>query len=243
MQNPICFFDSGIGGATILREVIKVLPNENYIYYADSINNPYGNKSKDELFKIVDNIVNKLLVYNPKLIICACNTATSMVLNDIRKKYPDITFVGTEPAIKVVHDYYKNEKSIVITTRGTGESERFKELFKTYKTIDCKLIEAPDLAELIENNNDTYDYLKKILKNNLDAEVVVLGCTHFPLAIKNLKRILPNATFIDGSKGISKRVKVLLNNNLNDKKGSIKVISSKNDVTDKVLSIIKDLTF
>ena len=94
-NNPICFFDSGIGGATILKEVIKLLPYENYVYYADSINNPYGNKTKNELFKIVSNVVDNLLEYNPKLIVCACNTATAMVLNDIRKKYKDIIFVGT----------------------------------------------------------------------------------------------------------------------------------------------------
>ena len=101
-NRPICFFDSGIGGSTILREVIRLLPNEGYIYYADSINNPYGNKSKEELFNIVDNVVKNLLVYDPKIIVCACNTATAMVLNDIRKKYSNITFIGTEPAVKVV---------------------------------------------------------------------------------------------------------------------------------------------
>lgn len=85
-NKPICFFDSGIGGATILKEVIKTLPNENYVYYADSKNNPYGNKTKEELFDIVSNAVDNLIKYDPKLIVCACNTATAMVLNDIRKK-------------------------------------------------------------------------------------------------------------------------------------------------------------
>ena len=103
-NRPICFFDSGIGGSTILKEVKKLLPNEDYIYYADSINNPYGKKTKEELFSIVDSVVLKLLKYNPKVIVCACNTATEMVLNDIREKYPDITFIGTEPAVKVVYN-------------------------------------------------------------------------------------------------------------------------------------------
>ena len=79
-NNPIAFFDSGIGGSTILKEVMKSLPHENYIYYPDSVNNPYGNKSKSELFKIVDGIVANLLIYKPKIIVCACNTATTMVL-------------------------------------------------------------------------------------------------------------------------------------------------------------------
>lgn len=110
-DKPICFFDSGIGGSTILKEVIKKLPNENYVYYADSKNNPYGNKTKKELFDIVCCAVDNLIKYNPKLIVCACNTATEVVLNDIRKKYKDITFVGTEPAVKVVYDHYKDKKN------------------------------------------------------------------------------------------------------------------------------------
>ena len=237
MDNPICFFDSGIGGSTILKEVIKLLPNENYVYYADGINNPYGNKDKDVLFKIVDGIVIKLLKYNPKLIVCACNTATAMVLNDIRKKYPDVTFIGTEPAIKVAHDKYSDKNTVVLTTKGTGESERFKNLFNTYKTQNCSLVEAKDLAHLIETGKDTYPYLNDLLKDHKDAEVVVLGCTHFPLAIDNLKKVIPSATFIDGAVGIANRI-----NSLIDKRsgtGNIKIISENQNDEERILSIIK----
>ena len=237
-ERPIAFFDSGIGGSTILKEVIKLLPNENYVYYADSINNPYGNKTKEELFNIVYNIVNKLLEYNPKLIVCACNTATAMVLNDIRKIYPNIIFVGTEPAIKVIHDKYFNKKTIVLTTTGTGESKRFKELYNKYKTDECYLVEAPLLAELIENGKDTYPYLKKLLKDYKDVEVIVLGCTHFPLAEVSLKKIFKDVTFIDGSIGIANRVKELLNGSYNLNGGNVKVIETSKNVKEKILSII-----
>ncbi len=237
-NRPICFFDSGIGGSTILKEVIKLLPNENYIYYADSKNNPYGNKNKEELFEIVSNAVDNLLKYDPKLIVCACNTATEVVLNDIRKKYPDITFVGTEPAVKVVHDKYQDKKTLVITTKGTGESERFKALFNNYKTPDCTLIEAPLLAGLIENNKDPYPYLKDLLKDYKDIDVVVLGCTHFPLAKDAIKKILGDVTFVDGSVGIANRIKSLLKENLNDNGRSINIISTKKDVSETILKII-----
>lgn len=239
-NNPICFFDSGIGGATILKEVVKLLPNENYVYYADSINNPYGNKTKEELFEIVDSVVTKLLKYNPKLIVCACNTATAMVLNDIRKKYPNATFVGTEPAVKVVHDKYQDKETIVITTKGTGESKRFKELFNNYKTPECTLVEAPLLAELIENEEDTYPYLKELLNDYEDIEIVVLGCTHFPLAKESIKKVLGNVTFVDGSIGIANRVKNLLKDNLNNNNGKIKIISTKQAVEKRILDIIKN---
>lgn len=237
-NNPICFFDSGIGGATILKEVIKLLPYENYVYYADSINNPYGNKTKKALFEIVSNVVDNLLKYNPKLIVCACNTATEVVLNDIRKKYKNIIFVGTEPAVKVMHDKYQDKKTIVITTKGTGESKRFKKLFNNYKTTNCTLIEAPLLAGLIENNKDPYPYLKELLKDYKNIDVVVLGCTHFPLAKDAIKKILGNVTFIDGSIGIANRIKDILEDNLNCNGGDIKIISTKEDVSKTILKII-----
>lgn len=238
-DKPICFFDSGIGGSTILKEVIKKLPNENYVYYADSKNNPYGNKSKEELFKIVSCAVDNLLKYNPKLIVCACNTATEVVLNDIRKKYKNITFVGTEPAVKVVYDHYKDKKAIVLTTKGTGESKRFKELFKNYKTKNCVLVEAPLLASLIENNKDTYSYLNDLLKDYKGYEVVVLGCTHFPLAKDSITKVLGNVTFVDGSVGIANRIYDLIKDDLNIDGGNINIISTKGNVADTILSIIK----
>lgn len=239
-NKPICFFDSGIGGSTILKEVVKLLPNENYVYYADSKNNPYGNKTKEELFEIASNAVDNLLKYDPKLIVCACNTATEVILNDIRKKYPNITFVGTEPAVKVVHDKYQDKKTLVITTKGTGESERFKALFNNYKTPDCTLIEAPLLAGLIENNKDPYSYLKELLKDYKDIDVVVLGCTHFPLAKDAIKKVLGNVTFVDGSIGISNRIKNLLKDNLNNNGGNINIISTKEDVSDIIKNYIKN---
>ena len=236
-NRPICFFDSGIGGATILREVVKLLPNEGYIYYADSINNPYGMKSKEELFSIVDNVVTKLLEFNPKIIVCACNTATAMVLNDIRKKYSDITFIGTEPAVKVVHDKYFDKKAIVLTTKGTGESERFKDLLDKYGTLNSKLVIAPELANLIENNKDTSLYLNNLLKDYIGTEVVVLGCTHFPLVENEIRTVLGNVLFVDGAVGITNRIDSLIDKS--DGPGYIKVISTLDDVESRILDIVK----
>ena len=240
-NRPICFFDSGIGGATILREVVKLLPTEGYIYYADSINNPYGNKSKEELFNIVDNVVKNLLVYDPKIIVCACNTATAMVLNDIRKKYSNITFIGTEPAVKVVFDNYRDKKSIVLTTKGTGESERFLELFHKYEPENCKLIVASELANLIETGKDSSLYLSDLLKDYVGTEVVVLGCTHFPLVKDTIRNILGDVLFVDGSVGIANRIKSLIKPNNGN--GYIKVISTSGDVEDRILNIIGNKSY
>ena len=235
-NRPICFFDSGIGGATVLKEVVKMLPNEGYIYYADSINNPYGEKSKEKLFDIVDSVVSSLLEYNPKIIVCACNTATAMVLNDIRNKYSDVLFIGTEPAIKVIYDKYKDKKAIVLTTKGTGESERFNELFDKYKTSKCELVMASELAGLIENNLDASSYLQGLLKDYTDCEVVVLGCTHFPLVKEEIKKILGDVLFVDGSIGIANRINSLIKKS--NGSGYIKVISSSDTTKNRILDII-----
>lgn len=238
---PIVFFDSGIGGSTILKDVIKLLPNENYVYFPDSEHLPYGNKTKEELFEIVDNVVQKLIKYNPKIIVCACNTATAMVLNDIREKYKDIIFVGTEPAIKIVHDNYNGEKTIILTTKGTGHSEKFKELLKKHSTKQCTLVEAPLLAELIEKEENLYPYLKDLLNNFTNIKVVVLGCTHFPLAKETISKVLGDVTFVHGGPGIARRVKdLLIKNNLpyNENKFDLKIITQDTKLKDKIINIL-----
>lgn len=242
-NRPIAFFDSGIGGATILKEVMKHLPNENYIYYPDSSNNPYGNKSKEELFYVVDNVVQKLLIYNPKMIVCACNTATAIVLNDIRKKYQNMIFIGTEPSVKVVFDQYQDLNCLILTTKGTGESEKFQELFYKYKTPNSILVEAPLLAELIEKEEDTYPYLKQLLNNFSDIDLVVLGCTHFPLAKENIQRVLGDVQFIDGRVGIANRIHHILteNNMVNDEKFStINILCSDKKIKKRILDILEN---
>lgn len=241
-DNPIAFFDSGIGGSTILKEVIKKLPNEHYIYLPDSKNNPYGNKSKEELFDIVDKCVKKLLTYNPKIIVCACNTATAMVLDDIRGKYKDIIFVGTEPSVKVVYDNYADKKCIILTTKGTGDSEKFNNLLSKYKTSLSTLIEAPLLAGLIERNEDAYPYLSELLKDYKNIDVVVLGCTHFPLVKNDIERILGPVTFVDGGKGISNRVDYLLRENdmLGNSNFKLDILSDDEKIKNRILDIIKN---
>ena len=240
-SQPIAFFDSGIGGSTILKEVIKLLPNEKYIYYPDTKNIPYGNKNKEELFRIVDNVVQELIKYNPKIIVCACNTATAMVLNDIRAKYKDITFVGTEPAVKVVHDHYRDKNTIILTTKGTGHSEKFKELFQEYGTSKSTLVEAPLLAELIEKGQDSYPYLHDLLANFINTDIVVLGCTHFPIAKPEISRVLGSVQFIHGGPGIANRIKNLLHEQhllCNTNTFDLEILTDDSKTKNRILNIL-----
>ena len=151
-NNKIVMFDSGIGCLTVLKELRKLLPNENYIYYADSKNNPYGEKSDEELMGIVTGIVDFLIEKEVKIIVIACNTATTRCINRLRKMYPDMLFVGTEPAIKVACDKnYKN--TLVMATPSTIKSERTHELVKLNKRNDQKITLLPckGLTETIES--------------------------------------------------------------------------------------------
>ncbi len=235
MKDKIGIFDSGIGGFTVLEEIRKLLPNENYIYYADSKNNPYGAKSDEELYEIVKNVVELLLTKNVKLIVIACNTATTKCAEKLRSWYKDVLFVGTEPAIKVASDNnYKN--TIVMATPLTIASLRVHDLIKENKKNgqNFYLLVCDGLANAIENND-----LKKIdeILNNLLGEFkdknidsIVLGCTHYPLVKNNILKILPNVELIDGNIGVAHQVKYLLNkNNLlnkSNKQGTLEIINS-----------------
>lgn len=222
-ENPIGIFDSGIGGLTIVNELKKRLPKENYFYYADSKNCPYGEKSKEELFEICSNIIEFLLEKKCKLIIIACNTATTSCMKDLREKYPQVPIVGIVPAIKVAYDHGKTN-TLMMATPHTIKSERVKELVRDFKSNDQKmtLLSCYNLAPMIEEDNE--EEINLILENlfmpykeeNFDS--IVLGCTHYPMIKHKIKNYFPNAELIDGSVGISKEVERQLElNNLKNK--------------------------
>lgn len=236
MNRKIGVFDSGIGGITVLKEIIKILPNEDYLYYCDSKNNPYGEKSDIELLEITNNIVNFFIKKDVKIIVVACNTATTRCIKTLRKMYPNILFVGTEPAIKLAcSNNYKN--ILVMATPSTMTSKRTNELINLYKkdNQNIMLLACEGLANKIETNdkNSMNILLDKLLFNykNKNIDCIVLGCTHYPYIKKDIKKRITNCEIIDGSKGVAKQVKKLLtsNNLLNkeNKKGKIEIIYPK----------------
>lgn len=237
MNGKIGVFDSGLGGLSILKELIKLLPNEDFLFYEDSINNPYGNKSDLELFNIVSKVVDYLLNNDCKIIVIACNTATTSCMAKLREKYPDTIFVGTVPAIKVAYDNnYKN--TIILSTPYTMESKRVEDLIKDYKGTDQKIINisGENLANLIEldKKEEINLILNKLLsKYRDDVDSLVLGCTHYSLIKEEINNILPNVSLLDGCIGVSCEVKRQLeNNNLlnnSNKKGKVTIINSKDE--------------
>ena len=214
-KNPIGIFDSGIGGVTVLKEIIKLLPHENYIYYSDSKNNPYGDKGDEQIISICDNIAKHLIEQNCKIIVIACNTASAKASNFLRNKYPYIDFIAIEPAYKMVHDYAYDKSTLVMATKGTIESEQFNLLFKKYDNHKTTLLPCIGLADLIENGNVVE--IKKYLNEHLNTykgkiENVVLGCTHYPLIKKEISDVLGNVQFFNGAPNLAIHIKEVLEN-------------------------------
>lgn len=231
MSNIVGVFDSGIGGLSVLRELEKILPNEDFYYYGDSLNNPYGEKSDEELFEITSGVVDYLVNKGCKLIVIACNTATTRCMKYLREKYKDIIFVGTVPAIKVACDRdFKN--TLVMATPATIESERTMELIRDNirKDQNIYLVACPGLANAIEDN--VQEKIKEILKDTFreykDKEIdsIVLGCTHYPFIKEDILKEMPGVILLDGSRGVAMEVKRQLENNglLSDKSSRIIVI-------------------
>lgn len=208
----IGFFDSGIGGATVLKECIKMNPNYEYIFYSDSIHNPYGDKTNEEVISFSKNITDFLIEKGCKIIVIACNTASAMAVKSLREKYKDIVFIAIEPAIKLAYD--KKGSTLIMATKGTLDSEKFHTLYEKYHTEQYYLLPCVGLANLIESSTD--EEVEKYLNKNLEQysgkiQNVVLGCTHYPLVKDTISGVLGEVNFFDGSIGVAKQLKRILN--------------------------------
>lgn len=228
----IGIFDSGIGGVTVLKEILKTSPNYHFIYYSDSLHNPYGNLNDKELYKIVSNIVKLLIEKGCKIIVIACNTASCKCAKLLRSKYKNISFIAIEPAYKMVHDYNPSGKTLVMATKGTIESEKFIKLKNKYDNHKTILKPCIGLAELIENDRELEieEYLRKEIKTYKGVENVVLGCTHYPLIKNKITNILGPVKYFDGSSGVSKQLKkIIKEKNIKAREYFLEFIDSSNN--------------
>ena len=204
-------FDSGKGGTTVLAAVKKELPDEEYYFIADSKNCPYGNKTKEELLEITSDIVKELEEWGARIVIIACNTATTNCIDDLRARFPRLKFVGTEPAIKLAVESGA-KKILVLATPGTVKAERTISLLEQNQKAgqEIDLLACPGLAEAIEHDENVDKVLDGLLNGVDEYDCVVLGCTHYPLIKDKIQRYFPNASLIDGNDGVAKKVKELL---------------------------------
>jgi glutamate racemase len=217
-NQPIGIFDSGIGGTSIWREIHQLLPDEKTIYLADSKNAPYGQKSKQEIIALSMKNTDLLLKMNCKLIVVACNTATTNAIRELRAKY-DVSFIGIEPAIKPAATHSQTQTIGILATQGTLISELFNKTAQKFQStkiieqvghglvqlIESGQINSPEMTKLLES------YLKPMIEANIDY--LVLGCSHYPYLIPQIKKILPDhIRIIDSGEAVARQTQNLLKN-------------------------------
>ncbi|MGC4041319.1 MAG: glutamate racemase [Flavobacterium sp.] len=226
--NPIGLFDSGIGGTSIWKEIHELLPNEDTIYLADSKNAPYGQKSKEEIIELSCKNTEYLLNQNAKIIVVACNTATTNAIKELRAKY-DVPFIGIEPAIKPAATHSEKHVIGILATQGTLNSELFHQTAEKFQ--DTKIIEqiGHQLVPMIESGQmhspKMDELLQEYLQPMIDAHIdyLVLGCSHYPYLIPQIKKILPkDVKIIDSGEAVARQTKSILaeRNLLNTEKAS-----------------------
>lgn len=240
-NDPIGIFDSGVGGLTVWKTLLKEFKNESFIYFADSKNCPYGNKSEEEITKLSASIIDFLIEKKCKIIVIACNTATSAAINNLRTRYP-IPIIGIEPAIKPASILSNTGNVGVLATKGTVNGELFKatsEKFAKNTNVITKV--GYGLVDQVENNlintKETEELLFKYIQPMIDNRVdyIVLGCTHYPLLSDQINKITQNKIhLLEPSEAIAKQTKKqLIQHNLigNNKSRTTKIYTSGNNLT------------
>ena len=211
----IAVFDSGVGGISALRHLLRYLPGERFLYFGDSANAPYGSRSTEEVRQLTLAAAEFLTREYPiKALVIACNTATAAAVQQLRERYPQLIVIGIEPALKVAADHFPGGRIGVMATEVTLREEKFDTLLHRFDT-ECTIakIPAPGLVQKIEAGKadcpETEALLREILADHIGAlDALVLGCTHYPFAAKAISRILgPEVTLLDGGDGTARETK------------------------------------
>ena len=223
---PIAVFDSGMGGVSVLRELRRLMPQEDYLYYGDSANAPYGVRSVDEVRQLTLKRIGALYDRGIKAAVIACNTATSAAVNDLRAQFADIPVIGMEPAVKPAVLAHPDGCVLVLATPLTLREEKFSALLAQYAhEADIVKLPCPELVEFVEQGDLDSPALLAYLEHRLGAyrgraNAAVLGCTHFPFLRRAIGSVLgPETELFDGGLGTARETKrqLILHDTLTDK--------------------------
>jgi len=245
----IAVFDSGVGGISVLRQLRKLLPEENYVYFGDCANAPYGVRPTREVRDLTMAAAERLIgAYPVKALVVACNTATAAAITALRERYPDLIVIGIEPALKLAADHYPGGNIGVMATQVTLREEKFDLLLHRFDE-NCTIhkIPAPGLVELVEAGKTEGPEMDAFLRELLAPyagrlNALVLGCTHYPFAARAISRILGESTvLLDGGEGTARetRRRLALAGLLRQGEGSLDILSSKSD--GKMIELAKKL--
>lgn len=214
-DRPIAVMDSGVGGISVLAELVKQMPHEDFLYFGDSENAPYGQKSRDEVLAITRHNLQTLLARGIKAFVIACNTATSAAAYALRREYPNLPIIGIEPAVKPATLVKENPTVLVMATPLTLQEEKFSALAGRFASV-ARVLPCPcgGLVELIEGGILEGEPLRRKLTELLapfsqeKADAVVLGCTHYPHIKKEIAAFFPTGTpILDGGEGTARHTK------------------------------------
>ena len=212
----IAVFDSGVGGISVLRELVRQMPQEKYLYFGDSANAPYGNRSTEQVRQLTFQAAEKLLQRGIKALVIACNTATSAAVRLLRQMYPELIIVGIEPALKMAADRFPEGRIGVMATQVTLREEKFSQQTERFPNVQVERIAAPGLVELVERGQVSGPEVEALLSQILSPYVgklnaLVLGCTHYPFVRKTVSKILGSETHLfDGGEGTARHTRHLL---------------------------------
>ena len=209
----IAVFDSGVGGISVLKELMALMPQEQYLYFGDSANAPYGTRTTEEVKVLTLNAAGMLYERGIKALVVACNTATAAAIELLRQEYPDIVVIGIEPALKMATDRFPRGHVGIMATQVTLREEKLEHLVGRFPDARVERIPAPGLVELVEQgkaeSEEAEALLREILKpyqGKLDA--IVLGCTHYPFVKNTVRKVLGDAVVIvDGGAGTARHTK------------------------------------
>ena len=192
----IGIFDSGVGGLSVFREIKKILPDENYIYYSDSANCPYGGKPQEFIIQRASEITDLLLSKGAQIIVVACNTATAIAVKSLRESYPQVKFIGMEPVIKPAAQMTESRVIGVLATAGTLSSDKYLRHKEKYAS-EIKIAEhvGEGFVELVEKGMTTGELAEETVLKSLQplldagADTIVLGCTHYPFLSETIRNV------------------------------------------------------
>ena len=209
-SSPIGIFDSGLGGLSVLRTALRMLPDERFLYYGDIANAPYGTKTEDEVYACARKVTGRLMDRGIKALVIACNTATCAAAAQLRAEFGGFIIVGMEPALKLAHDQCPEGRILVLATPVSLASEKYRRLYENYGERAVSL-PCPGLMEFVERGDTDSDALKAYLtdkfapyleKGQPPLAAVVLGCTHYVFLKKTAQSLLPAAVrVLDGNEG------------------------------------------
>ena len=237
-QSPIGIFDSGLGGISVLRAIRKQMPEESVIYFGDQGHIPYGSRPMGQIRTFSETITKFLLEKNAKVIVVACNTASAAALKYLREKFPDVQFVGMEPAVKPAAEHTQTGKVGVLATPATFQGALYASVVERFANgVELFQNTCPGLVQEIEQGNLNGEETRRILEDALipmlekNIDTVVLGCTHYPFVIPLIQKIVgENVRVIDPAPAVARQTGRLLEArgmaNQSDSKGDVNFYTS-----------------